>query len=254
MVVATKKEKVKNRPVLVLCPALLTGEDLFKKTIQSLNKTYDVFVPELYRYQNMQDCAAKILKKIPTKEFFLGGISMGGYVSFEIYRQAPERVKKLILIDTNPFAENFQTIEQRKKAIEAAQKNGFETIFEKTLYKMLSVEHQNDEKMKKILTDMAKKIGLKGYINEQNIIMTRPSSVPTLSQIICPTLVVCGELDVLATPSMMQDHTHFIRDVENVLISDAGHFPPLENPKEFTAVLKKFLKKKTVIYSTIIAP
>lgn len=242
--VEPKKKVEENRPLLVLCPALLTGEDLFKKTIQSLSKTYDIFVPELYRYQNMQDCAAKILKKIKQKEFFLGGISMGGYVSFEIYRQAPERVKKLILIDTNPFAENFQTIEQRKQTIASAQKNGFETIFDKTLYKMLSVEHQNDENMKKVLTDMANKIGLKGYINEQHVIMTRPSSIPTLSLISCPTLVVCGELDALSTPSMMQDNTHFIKNVENVLISKAGHFPPIENPKEFTAVLRAFLKKK----------
>lgn len=242
--VAEKKEEIKERPLLVLCPALLTGEELFSKTIQTLSKTYDIFVPELYHYQDIQECASKILKSIPQTTFFLGGISMGGYVSFEIYRQAPERVKKLILIDTNPFPENFQTINQRKKSMEKAQKSGLEAIFEKSLYKMLSAEHQQNEKMKKTLADMANKIGIKGYINEQYIIISRPSSIPTLSQIVCPTLVVCGELDALATPSMMQNHTHHIRDVENVLISDSGHFPPLENPKEFTAVIKSFLKKK----------
>ena len=50
-----------------------------------------------------------VLKEVEG-EFILGGLSMGGYVSFEIWRQAPERVKAMILCDTKHRLDNLHLL------------------------------------------------------------------------------------------------------------------------------------------------
>ena len=52
------------------------------------------------RIQDSVSKMAEFVSEDVKGEFILGGLSMGGYVSFEIWRQAPERVKAMILCDT----------------------------------------------------------------------------------------------------------------------------------------------------------
>src|SRR3989338_7711471 len=54
--------------------------------------------------ETMADLAALILRDAPDR-FALAGLSMGGIVAMEVLRQAPERVERLALLDTNPRAE-----------------------------------------------------------------------------------------------------------------------------------------------------
>src|SRR3569833_2141390 len=68
----------------------------------------------------MTDIAAAILRDAPPA-FALGGFSMGGYLAFEILRQAPERVLKLALIDTRAEADPPDVVETRRRRMALAR-------------------------------------------------------------------------------------------------------------------------------------
>ena len=89
---------------VVLLPGMMCDARLFAPQIDMLSSLCAVSVPDLTQYDSMSRLAASVLADAP-QDFALAGLSMGGIVAMEIMRQAPERVTRLALLDTNPLAE-----------------------------------------------------------------------------------------------------------------------------------------------------
>lgn len=227
---------------LVLLPALLCNEGLFSPQITALKDRANIVVPDLSRDTTIAAAAQRILSEIPAEKFCLCGISMGGYVAFELMRQAPERIEALCLTDTNPFGETEQSSKNRAVMIARAQTDGLESIVESSQFSVLAPENRDKPLIKELLPKMVFETGLHGYVNEQKTIMSRPDSRDLLGKIACPTLVAGGELDKLSTPAIMDDMARQIPNAERIVIKNSGHFPPLENPDAMTEVLLRLLR------------
>lgn len=227
---------------LVLLPALLCNKGLFSPQIAALKDRANIVVPDLSRDTTIAAAAQRILSEIPAEKFCLCGISMGGYVAFELMRQAPERIEALCLTDTNPFGETEQSSKNRAVMIARAQTDGLESIVESSQFSVLAPENRDKPLIKELLPKMVFETGLHGYVNEQKTIMSRPDSRDLLGKIACPTLVAGGELDKLSTPAIMDDMARQIPNAERIVIKNSGHFPPLENPDAMTEVLLRLLR------------
>lgn len=227
---------------VVFLPALLCNAGLFIHQIKTMESECDFYVPDLGLDENVSDAAARILKRAPER-FVLGGISMGGYVALEIMRQAPERVRGLILADTNAHADPEAAREKRLKAIEAAREKGIEPLIKPTLLDIIAPEHRSNDVTRHILERMAELTGVDKYVNEQKTIMSRPDSTASIGKIDCPVLVVGGEKDALSPPDALDAMTRLIPRAAHVVIRNAAHLPPLENPAAFTAALRAFIEK-----------
>lgn len=227
---------------LVLLPALLCNEGLFSPQIAALKDRTNIVVPDLSRDTTIAAAAQRILSEIPAEKFCLCGISMGGYVAFELMRQAPERIEALCLTDTNPFGETEQSSKNRAVMIARVQTDGLESIVESSQFSVLAPENRDKPLIKELLPKMVFETGLHGYVNEQKTIMSRPDSRDLLGKIACPTLVAGGELDKLSTPAIMDDMARQIPNAERIVIKNSGHFPPLETPDAMTEVLLWLLR------------
>ena len=84
---------------LALLPGLILDRTLFEAQLEALSDIAQMAVADLTQLESVQDMAAKVLSEMPER-FALAGLSMGGYVAFEIQRQAPERVTHLALLNT----------------------------------------------------------------------------------------------------------------------------------------------------------
>ena len=228
---------------LVLLPALLCNEGLFSPQIAALKDRANIVVPDLSRDTDLAAAARRILSEIPAEKFCLCGISMGVYVAFEILRQASARVEALCLTDTNPFGETEQSSKNRAVMIARAQANGLESIVESSQFSVLAPENRDKPMIKELLPKMVFQTGLRGYVNEQKTIMSRPDSRDLLNKISCPTLVAGGALDALSTPAIMDDMARQIPNATRIVIPNSGHFPPLENPDAMTAALELLLSQ-----------
>ena len=71
--------------------------------------------------------AAHVLATAPAR-FALIGLSMGGYVAFEILRRAPERVTRLALLDTQARADTDEAKARRRGLMELAEKGEFKGV------------------------------------------------------------------------------------------------------------------------------
>lgn len=227
---------------VVFLPALLCNAGLFIHQIKTMESECDFYVPDLGLDENVSDAAARVLKRAPER-FVLGGISMGGYVALEIMRQAPERVRGLILADTNAHADPEAAREKRLKAIETAREKGIEPLIKPTLLDIIAPEHRSNDVTRHILERMAELTGVDKYVNEQKTIMSRPDSTALIGKIDCPVLVVGGEKDALSPPDALDAMTRLIPRAAHVVIRNAAHLPPLENPAAFTAALRAFIEK-----------
>lgn len=227
---------------VVFLPALLCNAGLFIHQIKTMESECDFYVPDLGLDENVSDAAARVLKRAPER-FVLGGISMGGYVALEIMRQSPERVRGLILADTNAHADPEAAREKRLKAIETAREKGIEPLIKPTLLDIIAPEHRSNDVTRHILERMAELTGVDKYVNEQKTIMSRPDSTASIGKIDCPVLVVGGEKDALSPPDALDAMTRLIPRAAHVVIRNAAHLPPLENPAAFTAALRAFIEK-----------
>ncbi len=99
----------------------------------------------------------------------------------------------------------------------------------------------NDEPMVRVIREMGERVGAVAYVRQQKAIMSRVDSVPTLSGIACPTLVLCGEQDTRTTLAPHELMAREIPGAQLVTIPDCGHMVTLERPEAVAAALRGWL-------------
>ena len=110
--------------------------------------------------------------------FALAGLSMGGYVAFEILRRAPERVLRLALLDTSARPDAPEQSARRRGLIELAQKGRFLGVTPRLLPQLLHPDHARDHAIANTVVQMARAVGREGFVAQQRAIMGRPESSP----------------------------------------------------------------------------
>ena len=105
---------------IVLVPGLNCSARLYGEQIPTLWRFGSVMVADHTRDANIAAIASRILAAAPPS-FALVGLSMGGYIAFEIMRQAPQRVAKLALLDTGARPETTEQTARRQVPMAAAR-------------------------------------------------------------------------------------------------------------------------------------
>jgi 3-oxoadipate enol-lactonase len=172
----------------------------------------------------------------------IGGMSMGGYVTLALYRLAPERFVGMVLADTRATADTDQQKEARRKMIETVREQGPGAVADEMMPKLLGeTSHRERTDVASKVREMIEGNSRAAIAGAVEAMMTRPDSRPLLSQISVPTLIVCGEEDVLTPPSDSTALHDGIPDSRLVQIPRAGHLSSIEAPEEFLFALNAFL-------------
>ena len=227
---------------LVLLPGLLCDAALWEPQLSDLADIADFFVADLTEQETMKDMAAAVLRDAPWKEFALAGLSMGGYVAQEIMRQAPQRVKKLALLDTRSRPEESLETERRHQFIKLAQsERGFTPVTTRLLPFLLHPSRVKDASLVKVVREMAERIGVEAYVRQQTAIISRPDFRPDLSKIRCPTLVLCGREDQLTPISDSEFIAAAVPGAKLVVVEECGHMSTLERPQAVNRAMRNWL-------------
>jgi pimeloyl-ACP methyl ester carboxylesterase len=167
---------------------------------------------------------------------------MGGYIAFEMMRQAPERVAKLILIDTSARPDTAEATANRRKAMELVRSGKFSLAAASAFPNAVHPSNLENAKLKAIHLAMAEANGPEVYLRQQQAIIERPDSRPDLARIGVSTLVIVGEADQITVPEAAREIAQGINNAKLVTIANAGHFALLEEPAQVNAALADFLK------------
>ena len=192
------------------------------------------------------EMAAKALAEC-TGPLITVGLSMGGMVALEIWRQAPERVTAMALFDTDCGADTNARRQNRDQQILMAVHGDFREMVETQLLpSYFSDDSVNDAKthqaMREAVIAMALDLGVAAFAAQITALATRKDSWPLLDTISVPTLIACGAEDRICTPDSHRKMAAVIPLATLEYIDGAGHLPPLEQPVHTTRVLRLWLE------------
>ncbi len=224
----------------VLVPGLLLTARLYADQIPELWRRGPVTIAVHTHDDSIGGIAGRILSLAPPR-FALAGLSMGGYIAFEIMRQAPARVARLILLDTTARPDVPEQTEQRRAQIERAKRGRLREVVDALFPRLVHSSRQNDEALRRIVRLMAEEVGADGFIRQQTAIMAREDSRPGLAEIRCPTLVIVGDDDQLTPPERAAEIAQGIAGARLITVPGSGHLSPLEQPRSVSQALTEFL-------------
>src|SRR5438445_6762703 len=149
---------MENSMPILLVPGLVSSPRIFAPVIPALWRFGPVTVANHIRDDNMGAIARRILAEAPPR-FALAGHSMGGYIAFEIMRQAPQRVAKLALINTQARPDTADATARRQGMIARAQGGGFRAVLDELFPGFVHPSAQDDTALRQLIYDMGDDIG-----------------------------------------------------------------------------------------------
>ena len=226
---------------LLLVPGLYATPLFYEAQLSALWRFGPVTIADHTRDDSMAGIARRILSSAPPR-FALAGHSMGGYIAFEILRQAPERVAKLALLDTAARPDTPEQSDRRRSQIAIAARGRMRAIVELQLAALVHPARRSDAALRERIEQMAEETGAEAFIRQQTAIMGRPDSRPTLRAIRCPTLVLVGEQDEITPPDRAREMADGIAGATLVTVPDCGHMCAMEQPEAVTEALGAWLQ------------
>jgi pimeloyl-ACP methyl ester carboxylesterase len=225
---------------LVLLPGMMCDARLFAHQIAVLSQSRAVMVAPLVAHDTTAALAADVLAHAPPV-FDLAGLSMGGIVAMEIMFQAPHRVTRLALMDTNPCAESTERRANRQHEINRALSGGLAAIMRDEMKPRYLAPGPRRSEILDLCMAMALDLGPEVFALQSRALRDRPDRQVTLRSTGVPTLILCGAEDSLCPPSWHQLMHTLVPRSQLVIVPGAGHLPPLEQPDATTAALRAWL-------------
>jgi pimeloyl-ACP methyl ester carboxylesterase len=240
-------------PDLVLLHPFPSCHELWLPVAQRLATTYRVVLPDLRaqgrsgvpdRPALMSDYTADIdaiCRELKISKAVFGGISIGGYILFELWRSVPQRIKALAFFCTKAPADTPAARVARLQSAEQAVERGAAQFIDTMVPKLLGETTQRNRH--DIVSEARRTMR---FVSPQGIAMVqrgmaeRPDSVPTLPTIKVPCLFAGGEEDQLSPRPEIERMHSAVRGTQMAMIPHAGHFAALEAQEDCFQILRRF--------------
>jgi pimeloyl-ACP methyl ester carboxylesterase len=230
-----------NTMPILLVPGLVSSPRIYSPVAPSLWRFGPVTVANHIRDDSMGAIARRILAEAPPR-FALAGHSMGGYIAFEIMRQAPQRVAKLALINTQARPDTPEATARRRSQIARAKAGDYRGVLDELFSGFVHPSRREDAALHQLVHDMGNDIGADAFVRQQTALISRPDSRPTLAWIKCPTLVLTGDEDNTIPNSLSVEMADGIHGAKLVMLSNCGHLPQPEQPQATAEALVEWLR------------
>ncbi len=194
--------------------------------------------------ERIADDAAVLIERLRLGPVILAGCSMGGYAAFAFARKHPSLLRGLILVDTRAGADSPEARKGRGELAAKVMAEGAQPALDAFLPKLVgeTTKATGADVIAK-LKDMILKTPKQGISDALHGIAARPDSTPFLREIVVPTLVICGEEDVITPRAEAEILQKGIKGAELAIIPKSGHLPPMETPEAFNRILAGFLAR-----------
>lgn len=223
---------------LLLLPGLLCDARLWRDCLPA---GAEPRIADLTLDDSVAGMAARALGLVVDAPYFaVAGLSMGGYVAQEVWRQAGPRVSHLALLDTSARADTPEQTQRRLDLIALSSRGAFKGVTPRLLPLLLHPDRLDGPLATEVM-EMAERVGVEGFLRQQRAIMSRPDSRPDLLGITIPTLVACGDSDALTPPTLHDEMAALIPGARRVSFPGCGHLPTMEAPLAVRAALEAWL-------------
>ncbi|MDQ2715707.1 MAG: alpha/beta hydrolase [Chloroflexota bacterium] len=240
-------------PEILLIPGGLGDAELhWHTTLATLGESFHVYAPDLPGFHNGSDALKKpslphimqwindLLRDLNGEKVFLVGTSVGALLSRFYAVHYPAIVERLILVDGGLITNLpgiVRTLLNAPGISQAFYGDRYRRIYSRAALERSIYQHD-------LLTEdffQTLKRASEGFMPLFRALLSEPW--PTTCTPECPTLIIWGREDHLASPNEGKRLLSEIPSAELVLIEQAGHMPMLEQPGVFTEAIMKFLSR-----------
>ena len=230
---------------LVLVPGLMCDHAVWTPVWPHLTRPRPLLVADHGRADSLGAMADRLLHDAPPV-FALAGHSMGARVAVEALRRAPERVRGLALLDTGylpraPGAAGDDEARKRHALLEVARAQGVRAMAQSWVQGMVHPDRLGDAALVESIVSMFARRGADVFAAQVAALLARPDAREVLGGVRVPTLVLCGRQDSWAPVAQHEALHALVGHGELVLIDDAGHMAPMEQPVAVAAALSHWL-------------
>jgi pimeloyl-ACP methyl ester carboxylesterase len=240
-------------PPIVLLHGFPLDSRVWAAQREGLAKSRRVIAPDLrgfgrspsadaFSMESIADDVHALLADLGALPAVLGGLSMGGYAVLAYAKKYPGDLKGLILIDTRAEADTPEGREARQKMIDAVRARGSVAAAEMMMPKMLAP--QTPQRAPDIARELRTIMESQPPLTIENALAAlrdRPDFRKDLASIAEPTLILVGDADAITPPAMAETLNKNIPNSQLVVIRDAGHMTPMEQPEQVNAALRDFV-------------
>jgi pimeloyl-ACP methyl ester carboxylesterase len=157
-------------------------------------------------------------------------------------RQAPDRVAKLALINTQARPDTPEATARRRGQVARAQAGEYRAILDELFPGFVHPSRRGNADLHQLVHDMGDDVGPEAFVRQQTAIMDRPDSRPTLAWIKCPTLVLTGDEDNTIPNSLSKEMADGIHAAKLTILSHCGHLPQVEQPRATADALVEWMR------------
>ncbi|QFT33032.1 alpha/beta fold hydrolase [Roseibium porphyridii] len=226
---------------LVLLPGMMCDARLYGPQIAELSGKVPLHLAPVTGHASIGELAEEILQNAPSR-FALAGLSMGGIVAMEVVRQAPERVARLALLDTNPRAELDEVKQGREPQIDKVRAGSLKDVMRDELKPNYLANGPRRQDVLDLCMNMALDLGAGVFERQSRALQTRPDQQKTLAAVACPTLILMGAEDRLCPLDRHELMHDLISGSTLTVVEGAGHLPTLEQPDAVNEAFKTWLE------------
>jgi pimeloyl-ACP methyl ester carboxylesterase len=199
-------------------------------------------MPERFSIDAWADGLARFLDALSVDRAVIAGLSMGGYVTFAFWRLHRDRVLALVLADTRAGADTEEGKAKRRETIELARREGATAVARAMLPGMVGKStREREPSVVATMRAMLESASVDSIVGASEAMIARADSTPLLRTIDVPTLIICGEEDVLTPPKESRAMHAAIPGSRLEIIPSAGHVSNIERPAAVNQVLAEFI-------------
>lgn len=234
-------------PAVILSHGFLMDHSMFDHQVAALRDSHRVVTWDErgfggtratgeFTYWDSADDVLALMDHLGIESAVVGGMSQGGFLSMRVALTAPERVRALILIDTQAGTEDPATIEPYNQLHEAWVAHGAAAVQEVIAGIILGPGDWSDWFAKWAVLEPEQ------FTRAFHCLMHRDDITGRLGEITCPTLVIHGDADVaipLAKAEQLRDS--IAGPTELVVVPGGPHAANMTHPEPVNSAIVRFL-------------
>jgi pimeloyl-ACP methyl ester carboxylesterase len=243
-------------PPVVFLHGFPFNRSTWRVQVEGLRDSYRVIVPDLrghgaskapegvYTIDEQAGDVVELLDALKiTEPVVVAGLSMGGYVALALTLQHHERVRGLILIDTRAGADTPEAAKNRETSARTVEVNGTTSHVIEGMLPRLFAESTRSRRPDLItqIRQVMESTAPRAVIGALRGMAIRPDRTADLARIHVPTLIIVGADDAITPPDESRKMAEKLSNAELVIVPEAGHLAPLENPRVCNEAILGFL-------------
>ena len=231
-------------PAMMLVHGYPLSGELFSKNRAVLSRRYTVVTPDLRGFGDSTTPDTKggvalyakdmlaVMDHLHIRKAIIGGMSMGGPVVLEMYREAPQRFRGMVLIDSTTFPANDVEKAEWPGFGKQAQDKGVASMIPALMPQMLTTKTRvSNPALVKYIGGIVKKGSVNAAVGGGSTLANRPDSRPMMAHAKVPVLIIVGEDDPIYPLEMAQKMHQDIPGSHLAVIPGAAHAATIEKPE-----------------------